>query len=80
MAQLIRPEYISFENWAGSIVTSYERYVIPLLMEGQSWQDWANDLLSVPPFQGNSIPAPQETEEWQDWARNFYLIATTKEL
>ena len=85
---LVMPEYITFNNWACSLLTTYSRYNIPLLLDENDWKKWAEDLLAVPPFRGKNIPSPsslttsanENDQEWQPWARAFYLCVNKLKL
>lgn len=86
---MIIPEYISLQNWSASLLVDYRKYHIPILMHEDDWKQWAEDLLSVPPFRGKNIPLPSSIDqsavlktdqEWQPWARAFYLVVSTSDL
>lgn len=83
---MIKPEYISLEDWAGSLLTDYANYNLPILMQEEDWKTWAEDLLSVEPFRNKDIPYPEQVMNklqqekaddailWQEWARVVYFL------
>lgn len=65
------PEYITLENWTADLNISVPQLVVPTLMQGQSWWDWANDLISINKLTNIVIPDRQSfplEEDWRKWA------------
>lgn len=65
------PEYITLENWTADLNISVPQLTVPTLMKGQSWWDWANDLISINKLTNIVIPDKQSfplEEDWRKWA------------
>ena len=79
----VYPEYIDLLHWAATVIDDYRTYPLPILEDTNKWVEWANVLVTQPPFRKEHLVTPQDlgiTKEafeednslWRVWAKHVY--------
>lgn len=83
MITIIWPEFITLNDWTAQLIADYPEEYLPILVDEEKWQDWANIVINTGVFAKVKIPPPfsmsegskvQNFKKWQDWAKVVYSI------
>lgn len=71
---IVMPVGIDFKTWATQIQQDLPNLVVPLPDTVDTWQDWANQLISVNELWNAPLATKivfGKTEDWRRWANYF---------
>ena len=83
MAQLPFPQFISLKRWAAELLCTYRTERLPVLIDEENWQEWANGIAGAALFRSNGVPSATNNKyskknnnfkDWQEWAKAVYII------
>jgi hypothetical protein len=83
MPLLPYPEHITLKRWAAELIRIYPKDRLPILLDEEKWQEWANMVASTGTFKRNNIPGGNKVvnndkqdlfKDWQSWAKSVYSI------
>lgn len=83
MSGLPFPQFISLKQWAAELLRIYKSERLPVLLDEDKWQDWANYVAGTGVFRVNGIPSAtgiknakkaDSFKDWQEWAKAVYII------
>lgn len=77
------PKDISMKKWACELIRIYKKERLPILVDEEKWQEWANIVAGSGVFRTNAIPSATRVQgsnkvdtyrDWQEWAKAVYTI------
>lgn len=80
---VVWPEYISLRDWSSRLIADFNGEQLPLLDEGQTWEEWGTTVATTGIFERAGVPAPFEIEQgeknasfdsWEEWAKTVYML------
>lgn len=84
MSQLPFPTiFMTEKRWAAELLRIYRTERLPILLDEDKWQEWANTIAGIGVFRENGIPSAISIKDskkadsfknWQEWAKAVYII------
>lgn len=71
---MINPSTSSLLDWAASLNIDFPQDTIPVIMQGDSWMEWATQVCASKTFAINNTPRPDGFADWREWASRVYGI------
>lgn len=69
---MISTRGLGFVQWASLTTEIIARYgLVPKPTTEDRWQDWASQVVSIPPISALTPPQPNHFKHWRDWGTRF---------